>query len=560
MTWKSRKLGDMLIVANALALAWVVNLASQYYFFRLDLTEEKRYSIKAPTQNLLESLDDDVFIEVFLAGDLNAGFKRLQKAIEETLTEFRITSNNKVHFAFTDPATAMGEKAQREFMNELVSKGVNPTNVIDTKSGQRVEKLVFPGVVISYGGFEKGVTLLKGNRALTSDQILNQSIEGLEYELANAISQLTTLERKRVGLLLGHGELDSLEIASFNNALLDQYDVFKVDITRKQNIGDYDVIVVNKPTTAFTEVDKLKLDQYVMRGGKLLLLLDRMDAIMDSASRSDYLAFPYQLNLDDLLFKYGVRINPDLVQDLLSAHYPIVTGQVGGRPQMTQLEWPFFPLINQYADHPVGRNLDATILKFASSIDTVKAVGVKKTPLMFTSTASRELGAPVQVSVNALRQQIDPARFQSGPIPVAYLLEGKFTSLYKDRFLPEGLDSVQFVDESVDTKIIVVADGDIARNDINPRTGQPQQLGFDAVSSYTFANQDLLLNMVSFLVEENGLITTRNKEVKIRPLNKTKIAEERTYWQVTNLVMPVVLLVLYGLVRSYLRRRKYTLR
>ncbi|MCB0488322.1 MAG: gliding motility-associated ABC transporter substrate-binding protein GldG [Cyclobacteriaceae bacterium] len=547
------------MVANALALAWVVNLASQYYFFRLDLTEEKRYSIKAPTQDLLESLDDDVFIEVFLAGDLNAGFKRLQKAIEETLTEFRITSNNKVHFAFTDPATAMGEKAQREFMNELVSKGVNPTNVIDTKSGQRVEKLVFPGVVVSYGGFEKGVTLLKGNRALTSDQILNQSIEGLEYELANAISQLTTLDRKRVGLVLGHGELDSLEIASFNNALLDQYDVFKVDITRKQDIGDYDLIVVSKPTKAFSEVDKLKLDQYVMGGGKLLLLLDRMDAIMDSASREDYLAFPYQLNLDDLLFKYGVRINPDLVQDLLSARYPIVTGQVGGKPQMTQLEWPFFPLINQYTDHPVGRNLDAAILRFVSSIDTVKAVGVKKTPLMFTSPASRKLGAPVQVSVNDLRQQLDPVRFQSGPIPVAYLLEGHFTSLYKDRFLPEGLDSIQFVDQSVDTKIIVVADGDIVRNDINPRTRQPQQLGFDAVSSYTFANQDLLLNMVSFLVEENGLITTRNKEVKIRPLNKTKIAEERAYWQVVNLVVPVVLLVLYGLVRAYLRKRKYTL-
>lgn len=547
------------MVANAVALAWVVNLASQYYFFRFDLTEEKRYSIKAPTQDLLESLDDDVFIEVFLAGDLNAGFKRLQKAIEETLTEFRITSNNKVHFSFTDPASAMGEKAQREFMNELVSKGVNPTNVIDTKGGQRVEKLVFPGVVVSYGGFEKGVTLLKGNRALTSDQVLNQSIEGLEYELANTISQLTTLNRKRVGLLLGHGELDGLEIASFNNALLDQYDVFKVDITRKQDIGDYDLIVVSKPTQAFSEVDKLKLDQFVMRGGKLLLLLDKMDAIMDSASREDYLAFPYQLNLDDWLFKYGVRINPDLVQDLLSARYPIVTGQVGGRPQMTQLEWPFFPLINQYADHPVGRNLDATLLRFVSSIDTVKAVGVKKTPLMFTSPASRRLGAPVQVNVNDLRQQLDPARFQSGPIPVAYLLEGQFTSLYKDRFLPAGMDTIQFLEQSVGTKIIVVADGDIVRNDINPRTRQPQQLGFDAVSSYTFANQDLLLNMVSFLVEENGLITTRNKEVKIRPLHKTKIAEERTFWQLINLVMPVVLLIVYGMARAYLRKRKYTL-
>lgn len=558
VNWKSKKLGDLLWLANGLVLAIVVNMAASHFFFRLDLTEEKRYSIKEPTQILLENLDDDVYIEVFLAGDLNAGFKRLQRSIEELLAEFRITSGNRVHYTFTNPEAALSQKAQSEFMNELVSKGISPMNVIDNKGGQRTEKLVFPGAVVSYGGFEKGVMLLKGNRASSSEEVLNQSIEGLEYELANTIQQLANTNPKRIGLLTGHGELDSLKIASFNNALLDKYGVFKVDIARKKAVENYDLLIIPKPTRSFSELDKLKLDQFVMHGGKLLVVMDRLDAVMDSASRQDYFAFPYTLNMEDMLFKYGVRINPDLIQDRIAARYPIVTGQVGNRPQMMQMDWPFFPLVNLYADHPITRNLDATLLRFASSIDTVKATGVKKIPLLYTSPASRKMGTPVKVSVNDLRNNTNPDQFQSGPIPVGYLLEGEFTSLYKDRFLPDGSDGITVKEKSVPTKIIVVADGDIARNDVNLRTGQPQQLGFDPISSYTFANENLLMNMVAYLVDDDGLISTRSKEIKIRPLNKTKAEEDRAFWQMANLVLPLVVLFAFGLIRAFLRKRKYS--
>ncbi|MEP2667598.1 MAG: gliding motility-associated ABC transporter substrate-binding protein GldG [Cyclobacteriaceae bacterium] len=558
VNWKSKKLGDLLWLANGLVLAIIVNMAASHFFFRLDLTEEKRYSIKEPTQTLLENLDDDVYIEVFLAGDLNAGFKRLQRSIEELLAEFRITSGNRVHYNFTNPETALSQKAQSEFMNDLVSKGISPMNVIDNKGGQRTEKLVFPGAVVSYGGFEKGVMLLKGNRASSSEEVLNQSIEGLEYELANTIQQLANISPKRIGLLTGHGELDSLKIASFNNALLDKYGVFKVDLSRKKIIENYDLLIIPKPTRSFSELDKLKLDQFVMHGGKLLVVMDRLDAVMDSASRQDYFAFPYTLNMEDMLFKYGVRINPDLIQDRIAARYPIVTGQVGNRPQMMQMDWPFFPLVNQYADHPITRNLDATLLRFASSIDTVKAIGVKKTPLLFTSPASRKMGTPVKVSVNDLRNNANPDQFQSGPIPVGYLLEGEFTSLYKDRFLPDGSEGITMKEESVPTKIIVVADGDVARNDVNLRSGQPQQLGFDPISSYTFANENLLMNMVAYLVDDDGLISTRSKEIKIRPLNKAKVEEDRAFWQMTNLVLPLVVLFVFGLIRAFLRKRKYS--
>jgi gliding-associated putative ABC transporter substrate-binding component GldG len=297
-----------------------------------------------------------------------------------------------------------------------------------------------------------------------------------------------------------------------------------------------------------------------MNGGKLMMFIDRLDAVMDSASRQDYFAFPYDLNLENLLFKYGVRINPDLIQDKIAARYPVVTGMVGNRPQLMQMDWPFFPLINQYAEHPITRNLDATLLRFASTIDTVKAEGVSKLPLLFTSPNSRRLGTPVKVSANDLRANVNASQFQNGRLPVSYLLEGEFTSLYKDRFLPNGADStITIQTKSKPTKIIVIADGDVVRNDINPRTGQPQQLGFDPISSYTFANQDLLLNMVSYLMDEDGLINTRSKEVKIRPLNKIKIAEERAFWQILNLVVPIALLCCFGLLRNYLRKRKFTM-
>lgn len=551
----TRKTGDLLLLANGLALAVLLNVAATFFFFRLDLTEEKRYTVQPQTKSLLQKLEADVFVEVFLEGeDLNPEFKRFQKSIRETLEEFRIYSDNRVQFIFTDPLQAANERARNEFIADLNARGISPRNVIETRNGERVEKFVFPGALVSYEGFEAGVNLLKGNRA----QNINQSLEGIEFELANAIYKLTNINRKRVGLVYGHGELDSLKIASFNNALLEQYDVFKVNLSTKPKVTGYDLLIVAKPTQPFSAADKYKLDQYLMQGGKIIFLLDRLDADMNRASEEDYLAFPYDLNLDDQLFKYGVRINPDLIQDRVSGRYPIVVGGDRNQPQIMQLEWPFFPLVNQYAQHPITRNLDATQIRFASSVDTVKAVGVTKTPLLFSSVYSRKVTAPVRVSVNDLRRQIDAEKFEAGPIALGYLLEGKFTSLYKNRFAPDGADTTGFRDESKTTKVIVVADGDLARNDVNPRDQNPQPLGLDPFTQYTFSNQDLLLNMVAYLVEEDGLIKARNKEVKVRPLDKKKIQNEKVKWQVINLVLPLVILVVFGLVRSYWRKLKYT--
>jgi gliding-associated putative ABC transporter substrate-binding component GldG len=558
VNWKqSKKVGDLLLVANSIMLVLLINGLGQFYFSRLDLTEEKRYTIKPETKQLLKKLEGDVFVEVFLEGDLNPGFKRFQKSIKETLDEFRIYSNNKINFVFTDPNQAVGEKARNEFMSDLAAKGISAMNVIDTKDGQRIEKFVFPGALVSTGGFETGVMLLKGSRTQGAQETLNQSIENVEFELANTIYKLANTQRKKIALVKGHGELDSLQIASFNSALSEQYDVFQLELSRKNTVPDYQALIIAKPRSEFSETDKYKLDQYIMRGGKILFLLDRLDASMDSASSENYFAFPYELNLEDQLFKYGVRINADLVQDRVSGKYPIVVGNAGNRPQMMQLDWPFFPLINQYAEHPITRNLDATQTKFVSSIDTVKATGVRKFPLMYSSPYSRKLTAPVKVGVNDLRRQIKEENFQGGKIPISYLLEGSFTSLYKNRFAPPGIDAGGFKEQSVSTKIIVIADGDIARNDINPRENKPMPVGYDPFSKYTFANQDILLNMMAYLTDENGLIKARNKDVKIRPLDKEKIRNHRFYWQVINIALPLIVLILIGLMLTYLRQKRY---
>ncbi|MEJ7643997.1 MAG: gliding motility-associated ABC transporter substrate-binding protein GldG [Chryseolinea sp.] len=556
VNWKSRQLGDVLVFLNGLVVVLLLNVILSSVFFRLDLTEERRYSVKPQTREMLKALDDDVYIEIFLEGELNAEFRRLQKAIAETLEEFRIYSGNKIRYSFVDPNQAKGQKAQEEFIKELASKGIQPTNVISNSNGQRVEKLVFPGLLISYGGIETGVTLLKGNKAGSPAEEINQSIEGVEFEVARAISKLFNTDRKQIGMVSGHGELDSLEIASIKGDLLEEYDLFKMKLS-DSDISRFDAIVIAKPTMQFSTPDKFALDQYIMRGGAVLFLIDKLEATMDSASRDDYFALPYNLDLDDQLFKYGVRVNPDLVQDRHAGFYPIVTSQRGGKPQFTVMDWPFFPLVNHYADHPVTRNLDAVLTRFASSIDTVKAQGIKKTPLILTSAQSRTLMAPVRINVNDLRKPLGDAEYSQAFIPVAYLLEGRFSSLYKNRFLPDGVAKKDFREESVPTKIIVVGDGDIIRNDVNFRTRQPRPLGFDPSTNYTFANRDVLINSLAHLTQADGLIQVRDKQVKIRPLDKARIKDSHVRWQIINLVMPLAIIVCYGLVRAYLRRKRF---
>lgn len=555
---KAKIIEDLLKVAIGITLLVILNQLAVHFPKRWDLTEEKRYTMQDATKELLKNLDETVYVDVYLEGDLPSGFVRLKKSIQETLEEFRIQAGNKLQYKFIDPYQAATPSARQEFYNSLVQSGIQATNVIDTKDGKRTEKRIFPGAIVSKGDKESGVLLLKGNKGAGAEQQLNQSIEGLEYELAAAIRGLNTTDRQRIALIKGHGELDNEEIADLTNSMLERYEVRNVNLSQRQDLIGYHAVLVAKPLLQFSEADKYKLDQFIMNGGKALFFVDALQIDMDSITGAGTYSFPYQTNLDDLLFKYGIRINKDLIVDRLSQKYPIVAGTVGNQPNIQWMPWPFYPLINYTGNHPIVRNLDAIGGKFVSSMDTVKAQGITKTPLLFSSRYSKKVDYPVKVSLNDLRKDFDPESFNQGPIALAYLLEGSFTSLYKNRLLPQGVAGAGFKAQGEPSKIIVVADGDLVRNDINPKNQQPLPMGFDLASGLdAFANRDFIMNALSYLLNENGIISARTKEIRIRPLDTVKIGEEKLKWQLINLLLPLVLLLIYALIRQFWRKRKF---
>ncbi|MDW3195759.1 MAG: gliding motility-associated ABC transporter substrate-binding protein GldG [Cytophagales bacterium] len=560
MSWDSNKLHQFLrFTIGALTLLLLIQVFNAFRF-RIDMTEEKRYSISEASQQLLNNLEEPLTIESYLAGELPSNFKRFQKSIDDLLDQFTIYAGNNLQYRFVDPSQATSTQSRNEYMRSLIDKGLQPTNLTYTKDGQKSEKLVFPGVLITYGNKELAVPLLKGNRTSNPDEMLNQSIEGLEYELIAAIKSITETNRKRIAYIVGHGEPDSVFLAGFTNAILGKYDLFKVDLaSRTTPLVGYDVAIIGKPTERFTEKEKYLIDQYVMNGGSLLVFVDALKVNVLEAEGEGTIALPYDLNLEDLLFRYGIRINQDYVTDFSSGFYPVVSGNVGNQPRVELLPWPFFPIVSNYADHPLVKGLDATQLKFVSTMDTVKAKGVKKIPLIFTSQYTRVISPPVQVRFNDFNQELRPEFFQSGPRAVGYLLEGKFSSLYKNRILPKGIDQKTFEEESIGSKVIVVSDGDFIRNELSINTEQPEPLllGVDPYARTTYANEEFLLRSLSYLTDEDGITLARNKEVKIRPLDRVKIKNDRSFWVFINFGMPLLLLALFGLIKFLARKRKF---
>ena len=549
---------DLSKLGLGLVALFFLNLLAQQYFFRLDLTEERRYSISEATKNLLRNLNQEVTVTVYLEGEgLPSGFKRLQRSIQETLDEFNVYANGNLNYRFLDPLTATSQDQQEAFFQELAQAGIQPNRVFDEEEGRRIQKLVFPGAIVSSDDQQVGAMLLKGDQAAGAQEVLNQSIENTEYELARAIRQVSSTEKKKVAFIKGHGELAPLDIAGLTQVLSQSYQVYEVDLPNKDVLPPYDAIIISQPQQPFSKPDQYKLDQYIMRGGKVLFFLDALRVDMDSIGENGSFAFPLDVGLSDLLFRYGVRINPTLVQDIKSGVYPIVVGEVGGQPQIVPLPWPFFPIINRYSPHPIVRNLDAIYLRFVSSMDTVGARGITKTPLVFTSQYSRVLTTPIVVDLNELRTEPNPQEYQSGPQAVAYLLEGPFTSAFQNRVLPEGADQTSFIPQGVSTQLLVCSDGDLVRNEVNRQNGNPFPLGFDPITERTFANQDFVLNALSYLTDENSLISARTKEIKIRPLDEVKVEAEATRWQVINLVVPILLILLFGGVKYYVRKRRY---
>jgi len=552
----NQRIHTLLSIATGLLLIWLANQLADRYRFRLDMTEEQRYSVSDATKSTLESLDQEVFVEVFLTGNLPSKFQRFQKSIGELLDEFSIYGN--VQYKFTNPSRAGNEEARNRFYQSLVQRGIQPTSLNDRRDGQSSQQLIFPGAIVSIGARETAVNLLSGNRTSSNDEVINESIEGLEYEFVNAIRSLTE-NRKRVGMITDHGVPDSTQLAGLSGRISEKYLLFNVRLTdRNGPLTGYDAIVLPKPTEAFNAHEKYYLDQYVMRGGKLLVFYDALHVNIADASGEGTIALPYETNLDDLLFRWGVRINKNYVLDLNCGSTLVVTGNFGERPQMKLLPWPFFPVVTNYGDHPSVKGLDATLLRFASSIDTVKAEGIKKTPLLKTSERTKVISPPVKVAYDDLQGVLKPEFFRDGTKNLAYLLEGKFQSLYKNRFPPKGIDRSKFVEDGVFSRIVVIADGDIIRNEFDLESGQPLDIGVDPYAQQNYANGELVTRLLDYLTDEDGLVMVRAKEIKIRPLDQAKVKEEKTKWQLINVVMPLVLIVLLGGLKFYLRKRKFT--
>ncbi|MFD2515257.1 gliding motility-associated ABC transporter substrate-binding protein GldG [Pontibacter locisalis] len=554
---KSKRSSDILRFLAWVAGIILLNLVAANYFFRLDLTEDKRYTIAPVTKQMLQELPDEVVVDVYLEGEFPAGFRRLQQSVKETLDEFRIYSGGNIRYNFIDPNEISDEKQRTEFITNLAKKGIIPTNLRATEDGKQVERLVFPGAIVKYKGKETAVNLLKGNLAASPDERLNQSVEGVEYEFATAIRKMAFQGNKIIGYIAGQGELEMQEVTDLLGSLQEYYRVARGELSQIPSLEGLDLIIIAKPTSAFTEADKYKIDQFIMKGGKAVFFVDALNANMDSVGAGGMFAIPYNLNLDDLLFRYGVRLNPTMIMDLNSGFIPVVTGYMGDKPQTEMINWRFYPLLNNFAKHPITRNLDAVYTKFIGTIDTVKADGIRKTPLVFSSKYSRVLQPPVPLTLEEARMEVKPEQFQAGELPVGYLLEGKFTSLFRNRRAPEGVQDTQVKEQGEETKIAVFSDGDLVRNEVNPRTGQAYELGFDRFNNITFANKELAMNTVHYLLDAEGLINVRNKEIQLRPLDKLRVREEKTYWQLLNLGAPILLLVLFGVARYYMRKRRY---
>jgi gliding-associated putative ABC transporter substrate-binding component GldG len=535
----------------------VLNIAASHFFFRVDLTEDKRYTISEATKQVLEDLDEGVFVTVYLTGDLPASFKRLENSIREQLEEFEIYGGRNIRYVFTDPTAIADKKARNQFYKQLTEKGMQPTNLVNKEGEKQIEKIIFPWALITYKNKEASVLLLKGNQIAGSEQIINQSVEGVEFELASAIRQLTTTQKRRIGFLEGHGELVEKQVADLINSLQEYHEVYWVNVNKAPSLEGLDAIVVAKPDTTFSEEAKYKIDQFIINGGKALFFVDALRT--DSLSGSGTVAFPYNLNLDDLFFRYGLRLNGNMIVDLNSAFLPLNVGKMGNQPQIRLMPWPYFPLLNTFAKHPVVRNMDAVYSRFLGTIDTVKAAGIRKTPLMYTSQYTRVLPAPVEISLNQAGLDMNPALFTRGSLPVAYLLEGRFRSLYANRLTAADPRSATFKESAVPSKIIICSDGDLPANEINPQNGRFLPLGYDRYSKNTFANKDFVVHAIDYLLDENGIIAARNKEIALRPLDKLQIREDRLQWQLINLVLPVLIIAIFGLVRTYLRKRKYTI-
>ncbi len=543
----------------------IINVFSYEYFFKLDLTKEKRHSISNATTKLLEHLDDDVYIEVYLDGKLPAKYMRLRNSAEDLLESFKPHIKTSFNFEFKDPFEGLSKKEKMNLSRELYQKGLTPVPIPVNDENPNEKKVILPGAIVRYKGKELSVQILQGEIAISQSQAIENSISKLEYNFASTIRRLNQKRKPRIGFIHGHGEWPELMVMDFAKSLSPYYYIERVDLPGLLRIPKaFDAIIVASPSKAFNEYEKFKIDQYIMNGGKSLWLINAVNASMDSlGGEAAFLANRNELNLEDLFFNYGVRLNPDIIQDMHCAPHPFITGFVGEVPQQDLLDWYYYPVVIPKSKHPIVNNMDAVLFRFTGSIDTVGTSELKKTILLSSSQYSRLYQAPARVNLGILKNPPPAKMFNKPNLNLAVLVEGSFNSLYANRanekFVKMLQDSVglKYKATGNKTSMIFISDGDIIRNDTT-RQGDLFPLGFYKYTRQSFANLDLLTNAVDFLCDSSGLVSLNAKNIQLRPLNTPKIKLESKKWKTINLVIPIILIIIFGIVYNFRRIRKYT--
>ncbi|NOZ47458.1 MAG: gliding motility-associated ABC transporter substrate-binding protein GldG [Chlorobi bacterium] len=569
MNRKKIKHQNIIQLLLAVLIIILLNYISSFIFTRFDLTAEKRFTLAPSTVKLLKNLDDIVLVKVYLEDeDLPMGFNRLRKSTLEMLDEFRVYAGDNVQYEFIDPSDMPDRKARNKFQRQLFEKGVLPTTLkINDGKGGTKQKIIFPGAVVYYREREAIVSLLKDNAGASNENKLNNSVQDLEYSLTNAIRQLISDKQQSIAFIEGQGELDQYQVGDIVKSLEKFYTVDRVRINSQlHSLDDYNVIVIAKPDSMFREKDKFIIDQFIMKGGKALWLIDGVKANMDSlAYTSSTIALINNVNLNDQLFRYGVRINPNLIQDIQCGAIPVNTAIAGEPAKFAPAPWLYFPLIVSNNLHPITKNLDMIKTEFVSVLDTVgDNFDVKKQILLTSSPYSRFVNAPVRISLEMINETPDERYFNKPNLPIAVLLEGTFSSVFENRLTPEITNNkdIGFKAKSKKTKMIVVSDGDIIRNYVRKagKNYYPLPLGNDKWFRELFygGNKEFILNSINYLCDDEGFMEVRSRELKLRLLNKSKVMNERVFWQIINTVIPILFVILFGLIVIYLRKRKYS--
>ena len=555
---KSKALKQLGIVFLAII---VINLISNFFFKRFDLTQDKRYTLSETTLNIIESVDSPLYIEVYLEGNFPPEFKRLQNETKQLLEEFTAYNSN-IIFNFKNPIEK--EETRVEKMKEFYAKGMQPLSITVEDKGKQSQEVVFPWAQATYGDKFTKIALLKNLMGASTEQKVISSVQHLEFGFAEAINKISKEKQKKIAVIKGNGELIEPFMADFLKTVKESYYIgpFTLDSVAKQPtqtleaLKKYDLAVIAKPTEAFTEEEKQVLDQYIMNGGKTLWLVDVISADMDSLynETGTILAAQRELNLTDMFFKYGIRMNPLLIKDEYATPIKLATGNQGSETQMQEYTWKFAPFIYPTSTNPIVKNMEGIKFEFASPIEILKN-DIKKTVLLSSSEYSKTIGTPSPISLDMVTEETTPEEYEGkGLLPVAVLMEGKFKSAYQNRILPFKDNSFQATGK--ENKMIVISDGDVVKNQMDK--GVPLELGFDKWTNQLYGNKEFLMNCVNYLLDDNGLINIRSKDVDLPLLNKEEVYKNYTAAQLITVGLPIVILAIFGFLFTFLRKRKYS--